>query len=184
MRQKVTVLEHLTTLALKALTYTAGKISELASTTASAISELENKVTTAAKTAVADKVTFADGETFQAKYDAGKLTGPPGQTGPTPTVKAVAAGTIGTPGTPTVTASQSGSTVTLTFDHLKGATGAPGSNANVTGGASSIVTANLTAGRALVSDANGKVAVSDITSAVLAFLSGVTSNVSLTPSCP
>ncbi len=132
MRQRVTVLEHLTTLALQAMAYAAGKISELASTTASAMLELKNEVTTAAKTAEADKVTFADGETFQAKYDAGELTGPPG---------------------------------------------APGSNANVTGGASSIVTANLTAGRALVSDANGKVAVSDITSTVLAFLSGVTSNI-------
>ena len=205
MRQKVTVLEHLTTLALKAMAYAAGKISDLASTTASAMLELKNEVTTAAKTAEADKVTFADGETFQAKYDAGELTGPPGATGPAgpagpqgatgaqgktgatgakgvtftpavssagviswtndgglenpssvsikgpqgaagatgtqgptgpqgpagptgpaPTVKAVAAGTIGTPGTPTVTASQSGSTVTLTFDHLKGAPGAQG----------------------------------------------------------
>ena len=31
----------------------------------------------------AEDVTFADGETFQQKYDAGDLTGPPGPTGPT-----------------------------------------------------------------------------------------------------
>lgn len=45
----------------------------------------------------------------------------------------------------------------------------------ITGGASSIVTANLTASRALVSDTNGKVAVSTVTSTELGFLGGVTS---------
>lgn len=47
--------------------------------------------------------------------------------------------------------------------------------AAITGGASSIVTANLTADRALVSDVNGKVAVSAVTASELGFLSGVTS---------
>jgi hypothetical protein len=47
--------------------------------------------------------------------------------------------------------------------------------AAITGGASTIVTANLTASRALVSDTNGKVAVSTVTSTELGFLGGVTS---------
>ena len=46
----------------------------------------------------------------------------------------------------------------------------------VTGGASTITDNDLTAGRALVSDSNGKVSASDITSTVLGYLSGLTSN--------
>jgi hypothetical protein len=49
--------------------------------------------------------------------------------------------------------------------------------AAITGGASSIVTADLTASRALISNASGKVAVSSVTSAELGYLSGVTSAV-------
>lgn len=49
--------------------------------------------------------------------------------------------------------------------------------AAITGGASSIVTADLTASRALISNASGKVAVSTVTSAELGYLSGVTSAV-------
>lgn len=49
--------------------------------------------------------------------------------------------------------------------------------AAITGGASTITTANLTASRALVSDASGKVAVSTITSTQLGYLSGVTSSI-------
>ena len=45
----------------------------------------------------------------------------------------------------------------------------------ISGGASSIVTSNLTANRALVSDASGKVSASAATSSELGFLSGVTS---------
>jgi phage-related tail fiber protein len=45
----------------------------------------------------------------------------------------------------------------------------------ITGGASTIVTSNLTASRALVSDGSGKVAVSAVTSTELGYLSGVTS---------
>lgn len=49
--------------------------------------------------------------------------------------------------------------------------------AAITGGASSIVTSNLTASRALVSDASGKVVVSAATATELGYLSGVTSAV-------
>lgn len=47
--------------------------------------------------------------------------------------------------------------------------------ATITGGATTITSSNLTASRALISDANGKVAVSDITSMELSYLDGVTS---------
>ena len=47
--------------------------------------------------------------------------------------------------------------------------------ATITGGASTIAGANLTASRALVSDANGKVAVSGVTATQLGYLSDVTS---------
>ena len=47
----------------------------------------------------------------------------------------------------------------------------------VVGGASTIVENNLTANRALISNASGKVAVSDVTSTELGYLDGVTSNV-------
>jgi hypothetical protein len=47
--------------------------------------------------------------------------------------------------------------------------------AAITGGASSIVTANLTADRALISDVNGKVAISAVTAVELGYVSGVTS---------
>ena len=48
---------------------------------------------------------------------------------------------------------------------------------SVTGGASTIVSDNLTANRALISNASGKVAVSDVTSTELGYLDGVTSAV-------
>jgi len=47
--------------------------------------------------------------------------------------------------------------------------------AAVTGGASSIVTSNLTVSRALVSDGGGKVSVSSVTSTEMSYLSGVSS---------
>ena len=47
--------------------------------------------------------------------------------------------------------------------------------ANITGGASSITTSNLTANRALISNGSGKVAVSSVTSTELGYLDGVTS---------
>lgn len=49
--------------------------------------------------------------------------------------------------------------------------------ATITGAATTITSDNLTASRALVSDANGKVAVSAVTSTELGYLDGVTSNV-------
>lgn len=52
-----------------------------------------------------------------------------------------------------------------------------GKQSTITGGASTITSSNLTASRALVSDASGKVAVSDVTSTELGYLDGVTSNV-------
>lgn len=47
----------------------------------------------------------------------------------------------------------------------------------ITGAATSITSSNLTASRALISDGNGKVVVSDVTAAELKYLDGVTSNV-------
>lgn len=49
--------------------------------------------------------------------------------------------------------------------------------ANITGGASTIATANLTANRALVSNGSGKVAVSGVTTNELSYLSGVTGKI-------
>ena len=50
-----------------------------------------------------------------------------------------------------------------------------GKQATITGGASTITNTNLTASRALVSDGNGKVAASTVTSTELGYLDGVTS---------
>lgn len=52
-----------------------------------------------------------------------------------------------------------------------------GKQATITGGASTITTSNLTANRALVSNANGKVDVSAVTATELGYLDGVTSNI-------
>lgn len=49
--------------------------------------------------------------------------------------------------------------------------------ATITGGATTIVSSNLTASRALVSDASGKVAVSAVTSTELGYVDTVTSNI-------
>jgi len=49
--------------------------------------------------------------------------------------------------------------------------------ATITGGATTIVSSNLTASRALVSDGSGKVAVSSVLSSELAYVSGVTSSI-------
>lgn len=48
---------------------------------------------------------------------------------------------------------------------------------NITGGASTITSSNLTANRALISDGSGKVAVSAVTNTELGYLDGVTSGV-------
>lgn len=50
-----------------------------------------------------------------------------------------------------------------------------GKQATITGAATSITSSNLTASKALVSDANGKVAASSVTSTELGYVSGVTS---------
>lgn len=55
--------------------------------------------------------------------------------------------------------------------------GPPGNLDNVTGAATSILTDNLTANRALVSNGSGKVAVSAVTSTELGYLEGVTSGI-------
>lgn len=52
-----------------------------------------------------------------------------------------------------------------------------GKQSTITGGASTITSSDLTANRALVSDENGKVAVSTVTSTELGYLDGVTSNI-------
>ena len=66
------------------------------------------------------------------------------------------------------------------FAYLDGVTSAiqtqiDGKQATITGGATTITSSNLTASRALASDASGKVAVSTVTSTELGYLSGVTS---------
>ena len=52
-----------------------------------------------------------------------------------------------------------------------------GKQATISGGATTIASSNLTANRALISDANGKVGVSAVTSTELGYLDGVTKNV-------
>lgn len=75
--------------------------------------------------------------------------------------------------------SQTGAVVLDTDDIAEGATNLyytdGRAQAAITGGASSIVTSNLTANRALASDASGKVAVSSVTDTELGYVSGVTS---------
>ena len=73
------------------------------------------------------------------------------------------------------------SAVTATeLSYLSGVTSAiqtqlDAKQATITGGASTIVSSNLTASRALASDVSGKVAVSAVTSTELGYVSGVTS---------
>lgn len=50
-----------------------------------------------------------------------------------------------------------------------------GKQATITGGASTVVSSNLTANRALISNKSGKIAVSAVTSTELSYLDGVTS---------
>ena len=75
------------------------------------------------------------------------------------------------------------STVTSTeLGYLSGVTSAVqtqlnGKQATISGGASTITDSNLTASRALMSNASGKVVVSDITATELGYLDDVTSNI-------
>lgn len=122
-----------------------------------------------------DNISLTPGPTG-AKGDTGATgpTGPTGAKGATgatgPTGAAGGTGATGAVG-PTGPTGAKGAT------GATGPTGPAGSNANVTGGASSIVSTNLTASRALVSDSSGKVAASDVTATELAYLDGVTSAV-------
>lgn len=75
------------------------------------------------------------------------------------------------------------SNVTSTeLGYLSGVTGAiqtqfSGKQATVTGGASTVVTSNLTASRAVVSDSSGKIAAATVTATELGRLSGVTGQI-------
>jgi len=97
---------------LRTLSYTAGRIAALAETVSQALEDIG-----------ADQVHFSDGETFQQKLDAGKLTGatgakgatgatgPQGPTGANATINGVNALTIN--GGSDISTSQSGSTLSL-----------------------------------------------------------------------
>lgn len=85
-----------------------------------------------------------------------------------------------------VDANTFGSLTTATYPslaelaHVKGVTSAiqtqiNGKQDTITGGATTITSANLTASRALISNASGKVAVSSVTDTELGYVSGVTS---------
>ena len=79
----------------------------------------------AIKTAIEEKgVSVADTDTFRSYAD--KIAAISGGGGDIPTIKAVAGPHIGETGTPKVTATTAEGVVTLTFDYLKGATGAAG----------------------------------------------------------
>lgn len=66
---------------------------------------------------------------------------------------------------------------TLISDLADLTTTVAGKQNTITGGASTITSSNLTASRALVSDASGKVAVSAVTSTEVGYLDGVTSSI-------
>ena len=63
------------------------------------------------------------------------------------------------------------------YDNTSLATALNSKQNTITGGASTITSSNLTTNRAVISDANGKVAVSGTTSTELSYLSGTTSSV-------
>lgn len=79
------------------------------------------------------------------------------------------AGLGGVPTSRTVNGHALSSNVTLTATDV-------GAEPTITGGATTITSSNLTASRALVSDSNGKVAVSSVTSSELGYVSGASSN--------
>lgn len=80
-------------------------------------------------------------------------------------------------GTPTAPTAAAGANTTQVATTAFVTTAVSSKQATVTGGASSITGTNLTASRALISNSNGKVAVSAVTSTELGHLDGVTSNV-------
>jgi hypothetical protein len=92
-----------------------------------------------------------------------------------PTANPTFTGTVVLPSTTSI-----GTISNTELSYLDGVTSAiqtqlNGKQATITGGATTIVSSNLTASRALVSDASGKVAVSAVTSTELGYLDGVTS---------
>ena len=50
-------------------------------------------------------------------------------------------------------------------------------NSDITGAATTIVSSDLTANRAVISNSDGKIAVSSVTSTEIGYLDGVTSNI-------
>lgn len=98
-----------------------------------------------------------------------------GEEGPTGVVAATAPITYNSE-TQTVGITQSG--LTLAQSQITGLeTALSSKQATITGGATTIVSDNLTTARALVSDSSGKVSVSVITATELGYLDDVTSNV-------
>ena len=73
-KRELICLDQLKRQSMKVSAFFLGRLGELTGTVAEAVRE-------AARTARAEGVTFADGETFQEKYDAGQLTGPAGKDG-------------------------------------------------------------------------------------------------------
>jgi hypothetical protein len=119
-----------------------------------------------------------------------QLTNGPGYTTNTGTVTSVAELTIGTSGTNITSTVTNGTTtpvITLNIPTASASNRGALSSADwttfnnkqaaITGGATTITSSNLTASRALVSDVNGKVAVSTITSTELGYLDNVSSNI-------
>ncbi len=119
--EKALELRHLSTQSLRQLAYVSAQLAELA---VSMANELEN--------IDAGNVYFADGETFQSKLDAGKLTGPAGPTGKTGATGATGAtgptgarGATGATG-PTGPTGKTGNTGATGATGPAGAKGAPG----------------------------------------------------------
>lgn len=126
---------------------------EAANTAAGAANQAAESANNAAQ--AANDIT----EEVQEKLENGDFIGPKGETGPQGPQ-----GETGPQGPQGETGPQ-------------GPQGPPGNLDNVTGAATSILTDNLTANRALVSNGSGKVAASAVTSTELGYLDGVTSGI-------
>lgn len=109
--------------------------------------------------------------TLQAKDVNGSNLGTP-QTIDLPLETMVVSGSYDSANKKIILTLKNGSTVEFSVADL-----VSGLQSTITGAATTITSSNLTASRALVSNANGKVAVSDITSTELGYLDGVTSNI-------
>lgn len=107
----------------------------------------------------------------------GNIKGPQGETGPQgPQGPQGPKGETGATG-PQGPKGDTGATGPQGPQGEPGPQGPAGDLSGVTGAASTITTSNLTANRALVSNGNGKVAVSAVTSTELGYLDGATSNI-------